>query len=352
MREKILRNWATGRLAPLKVLVRSFSVLAQKANCCVNPWFSTMNGWTDLPPNWKPQPPTFDYVFQQPSEGSGPVDMTTDVVIVGSGCGGGVSAKNLAEAGHKVLVVDKGYHFTPDFFPMKQSDGIYNLFDNRGLMVSDDSSVTLVAGSTWGGGGTINWSVSLKLQQYVRDEWASRGLPLFKSKEWDACVDRVCEGAGVGVENIRHNPNCSMVLDGCKKLGWHSAAAPQNSGGKEHYCGRCHLGCSLNEKRGPAVAWLPDAARAGAQFMEGFKVEKVTFAADGVTATGIEGTWSARSKDGLPCEGVKGAVTRTVRIKAKKVIVSGGSIQSPALLLRSGVKVSLICIAAVLILWY
>lgn len=65
----------------------------------------------------------------------------TDVVIVGSGCGGGVCAKNIAEAGHKVLVVDKGYYFSPSQLPMSEKDGGIHLYVDGGVVSSDDASM-------------------------------------------------------------------------------------------------------------------------------------------------------------------------------------------------------------------
>lgn len=75
-------------------------------------------------------------------------------MIVGSGCGGGVCAKNLAEAGHRVMVLDKGYYFSPSQLPMSEKDGGIHLYVDGGVVTSDDASITVIAGSSWGGGGT------------------------------------------------------------------------------------------------------------------------------------------------------------------------------------------------------
>jgi choline dehydrogenase-like flavoprotein len=102
------------------------------------------------------------------------------------------------------------------------------------------------------------------------------------------------------------------------------------------------MGCWSAQKQGPAVSWLPDAARAGAQFIEGFQVDRVLFDESGGTkkAIGVKGTWTSRNSRG----GVDGPLSeRTVRkvtIKATRVIVSGGTLWSPIILLKSGLKVS------------
>jgi FAD binding domain len=76
----------------------------------------------------------YDFSFLQIPPGDKPEVIETDVVIVGSGCGGGVVAKNLAEAGYKVIVVDKSYHWSSDHFPMKEQDGWVHLFHNGGFL--------------------------------------------------------------------------------------------------------------------------------------------------------------------------------------------------------------------------
>lgn len=263
--------------------------------------------------------------------------METDIVIVGSGCGGSVCAKNLAEAGHSVLVVEKAYHFPAEHLPMSQADAAVHLYMNGGIVQSDDTSTIVKAGQAFGGGGTINWSASLQTQDFVREEWAARGLPFFTSSEFQESLDRVCHRMGVSADHVEHSKNNQLLTEGAKKLGYSVKAVPQNTAGKKHYCGYCTLGCGASEKQGPMVSFLPDAGKAGAKFIEGFDVERILFEPDvkvGKTATGIKGWWKSRDSSG----GVSGLdrTSREVVVKAKRVIVSCGSMQSPLLLLRSG----------------
>ena len=100
----------------------------------------------------------------------------------------------------------------------------------------------------------------------------------------------------------------------------------------------CTLGCGSAEKQGPVISFLPDAGKAGAKFIEGFEAEKIIF--DTIngkkSAVAVKGLWRSRDTSGS----VSGSdrTSRTVIIKAKRVIVSAGSLQSPLLLLRSGLK--------------
>lgn len=341
-REKVLQSWKDSYFATFRGLFKSITLLAKNNWVLTSPGFLELSGWKDVPTDYTPGKAP-EYKFRQFEAGSEPAVLETDVVIVGSGPGGGVSAEVLARAGHRVLVVDKGYYFRPSQLPMKSDSGSHYLFDGGGIISSDDGSLSVLAGSTWGGGGSINWGVSLQTPEYVRQEWAKkRGLPLFASQEFQDSLDRVCEFMGVSETTVRQNHRGQVLLDGAEKLGWAAKVTPHNSGNKDHHCGHCHLGCGSAGKQGPAVSWLPAAARNGAEFIEGFQVDKVIFDdfASGQKASGITGKWISRDANGGLHGNLEERVVRDITIKAKKVIVSGGSLWSPVILRNSGLAVS------------
>ncbi|KAF1348233.1 long-chain fatty alcohol dehydrogenase [Lizonia empirigonia] len=337
VREAILRGWGSARLGALRGLHRSLTVLCKQTWIKITPTLRRVLGVPRVPVGMKPGK-GYEFEFVQIPPGTKPEVIETDVVVVGSGCGGGVCAKNLAEAGNRVLVVEKAYHWTPEHLPMSEVDGWNHLFMNGAFISSDDVSTSIVAGQAWGGGGTVNWSASLQTQGYVRREWAARGLPFFTSSEFQESLDRVCGRMGVSADYLEQNRANAMLLEGARKLGYNHKVVPQNTGGAQHRCGHCMFGCGSCEKQGPVVSFLPDAVRAGAQFMEGFHAERVIFKtiSGKKVATGVVGSWVSRDING----GVAGEPTtrRKVIIKAKRVIVSAGTMQSPLLLMRSGLK--------------
>ena len=280
----------------------------------------------------------FDFEFLQIPPAAEPETFETDVIVVGSGCGGGIAAKNFAEAGHRVLVVDKSYHYPTKHFPMGPTEAFSSMYDGAGSIMADDASIAILAGSAWGGGGTVNWSASLQTQSYVRREWAKSGLPFFTSPAFQDSLDRVCDMLGVDSEHVQHSTGNRVILEGARKLGHSVKTVPQNTGKVPHNCSHCTLGCAESLKQGPAASTLVDAAKAGAVFMEGFHADRVLFkkGSNGQVASGVVGTWTSRNAY-LGSTG-KNAVTRKVIVKAKTVIVSCGSLQSPLLLLRSRIK--------------
>ena len=329
-RTTTLHGWSTSYFKTLRQAQRALTQL------CVSTWVRTSPslhravGFPRNPVHGKPGK-GFDYDFLQVPSGDGPHLLETEVVIVGSGCGAAVAAKNLAEDGHSVLIVDKAYHYPPEYLPMTGLHASQLLFEGGGIQPTNDSSVAVVAGSTWGGGGTVNWSASLQTQGFVRREWADGGLDFFTSGQYQACLDRVCQRMGVSTDHIEHNHSNNVLLEGARRLGYSAKAVPQNTGGAKHYCGYCTLGCGSAEKQGPVVSWLPDAARAGALFMEGYEVQHVIFdeRSEDNVAIGVKGLWTSRDRK----------TTREVIVRAKRVIISAGTIWSPLILRRSGLDV-------------
>ncbi|KAK7969319.1 hypothetical protein PG988_008392 [Apiospora saccharicola] len=338
--EAVIQAWITSWSPMWPTFARIVLSLAQNSFSQAEPLFQRLIGYTDYPRDYKAGP-GFDFDFLQFEAPGEPGTIDADVVIVGSGCGGAVCAKVLAEAGHRVLVVDKGYYFPPSQLPMDQESGTRHLFESHGVLNSEDSSTNILAGSCWGGGGTVNWSVSLEPEEFVRREWADQGLPFFATGEFQDSLDRVREFMGVSDANIRHNHAAQVLLDGSRKLGWSAKPTPLNTGGEDHYCGRCNLGCASAGKKGPVVSWLPTAAKAGARFIEGFHASELLFdGPPGSTkkAVGLTGTWTARDQDGNVANPKRSRRQVEVRINAKRVIVAAGSLQSPLFLLRSGLE--------------
>ncbi|KAI5927651.1 long chain fatty alcohol oxidase [Camillea tinctor] len=350
-RSAVLRAWEASYLETFRFLAKTVTTLAKKCFVETSPQWARLSGWVDLPA-YVVHPPASAYApFKQfpPSNSPVPAVVDTDVVIVGSGCGGGVAAKVLAEAGLRVVVLDKAYYFPPEMLPMPSLTAQAHLFENGGAVASDDGSTHVTAGSAWGGGGTINWGVCLDPPDYVLQEWAQKdGLPFFTTPAFKEAVSRVSSFMGVcPAEAVPLNHRGRALLEGSARLGLDARPTPLNSG-PDHHCGHCHLGCGgAAAKQGPAVSWLPAAARAGAEFIEGFQVERIVFDDDdGVKkgkgnkkrATGVIGKWVSRDKDGGVGGGLEERVTRDVLVRAKRVIVACGSIWTPTLLIKSGLK--------------
>lgn len=133
IRDSIIRSWSTAKLPLFRQLHKQLTML------CMQNWVKSSStiyqllNFPRVPLHGKPGK-SFEFEFIQIPPGDAPEVIETDVIIVGSGCGSCVSAKNIAEAGHRVIVVDKAYHWPAEHLPMSESEGWSHLFMGGGSM--------------------------------------------------------------------------------------------------------------------------------------------------------------------------------------------------------------------------
>ena len=87
-----------------------------------------------------------------------------DVVIVGSGAGGGTVAQALAPlavAGKRVLVLEKGPRFRDEDFTGRELDMARELYEDGGAFLTADGSMTLAFGLGYGGSTIVYTGTSL-----------------------------------------------------------------------------------------------------------------------------------------------------------------------------------------------
>jgi long-chain-alcohol oxidase len=266
----------------------------------------------ELPPNpIEPVPVTHDATFD------------CDVCIVGSGAGGGTAASVLAAAGLDVVVLEAGPTWTRADLGGDELQGTRRLYLEAATSATDDQSLDLLAGACLGGGTTVNWTTSFRTPDDVRAEWATHGMPAFAGEEFDRSLDAVWLRLAVNEDYGRASKRDQVLERGLRELGWHVAAQSRNVLGCEQgrLCGSCGLGCPIGAKQGVAETWLADAQAAGARILVDTKAEHVRVergAAVGVHATTSDG--------------------HAVQVAARAVVAACGALQTPALLVRSGLR--------------
>ena len=86
------------------------------------------------------------------------LELEADVVVVGSGAGGGVIAGTLAQQGLKVVVLEAAGYFNESDFKQLELVAYQEMYWRGGPTPSADGNFSLQAGTTLGGGTTINWT--------------------------------------------------------------------------------------------------------------------------------------------------------------------------------------------------
>lgn len=133
VREKIILSWTGAKIPIYRQLFKQLTMLVKQNWVKSSPTIYTLLNFPYVPVHMKPGK-TFEFEFIQIPPGSSAEIIETDVIIVGSGCGSAVSARNIAEAGQRVLVVDKAYHWPAEHLPMKESEGWNHMFMGGGAM--------------------------------------------------------------------------------------------------------------------------------------------------------------------------------------------------------------------------
>ncbi|XP_010054021.2 long-chain-alcohol oxidase FAO4A [Eucalyptus grandis] len=254
-----------------------------------------------------------------------------DAVVIGSGAGGGVVAGVLAKAGYKVLVLEKGSYCARSNLSLLEGPTMDQMYLSGGVVATEDMSTLVLAGSTVGGGSTINWSASLRTPQHVMNEWSNKyDLELFDSKLYREALDVVCKRMGVQSAISEEGFNNAVLRKGCQELGYPVSNIPRNSPA-DHYCGWCCLGCKDGKKKGTAETWLVDLVESGnGAILPGCEAIEV-----------LHSRQSRRGRDtatGVTFEFEHNGVKEVCIIESKVTIVACGALSTPALLKRSGLK--------------
>lgn len=260
----------------------------------------------------------------QPSQGE---VLRADVVVVGSGAGGGTIAGVLAMEGKSVVVLEMGGITGPaDAAQLELPAAVATMY-RQGLSFTADTNVGLLAGSTLGGGTTVNWQNCVRPSEAVRREWAALGLDGVDGPEFDRHLDAVLARMGANDTCSDLNGPHQRMMEGAKALGWSVHTAVRNADPAcydPQTAGFTQFGDPSGSKRGTLTTYLVDAFDHGARIVVHAKAEQIC-SQDG-RACGIAAVYTDPET----------GQTRQFQVDADEVVVACGALETPALLLRSG----------------
>jgi choline dehydrogenase-like flavoprotein len=249
-----------------------------------------------------------------------------DVVVVGSGAGGAVVAAELAEAGLHVVALEEGDHHPTGSFTTATTEMLRTLYRDCGASTTlGRVPIGYSEGRTVGGSTVVNGAMAFRAADRVLTAWAGRtGLPGLAPGGLDAAYARVERFLSVATQDPDSIGRDQVLLRrGAERLGWRVI---DNTRAQVHCagCNVCTWGCPTGAKQSTLVSYLPRALAFGADVWAGCRVERVDLR--GKRAVGVSGRVHGPDGD------------RAFRVRARRVVVCGGAIQTPALLLRSGVR--------------
>jgi len=292
------------------------------------------NQWASTPPVEEAIGYTYSCVTRDPPQDGARLEVAAfpdidrdhiedaDVVVIGSGAGGAVMAKELAESGMSVVVLEEGAYFTrPDFAgpPWERFQRLYRA--NGTTVALGLPTIPMPLGKAVGGSTLINSGTCFRTPDVVLKEWGNQwGIDGIEPGAMTPFFDRV--------ERILHvmpvpedvlGENARVFRRGVEKLGLHGAPIPRNIDGCRG-CGVCAFGCPSDAKQSTHISYLPRAQRHGTKIFARCRADRIVVSdgrARGVVASLLDD---------------KGQPRATLTVRAKIVVVAAGAVHTPTLL--------------------
>jgi choline dehydrogenase-like flavoprotein len=251
--------------------------------------------------------------------------LDTDVVIVGTGAGGGVTAEVLARQGLSVLLIEEGPLKSSRDFTMREADAYPALYQESASRQTLDKAINILQGRCVGGSTTVNWTSSFRTPDATLAFWVERfALPAFDADSMAPWFEQAEHRLSIGPWLAAPNENNELLRRGAARLGIATPAIRRNVAGCVNL-GYCGMGCPTNAKQSMLVTTLPVALDAGATLVTRARAQRLRIAGRRVVSLEVQLLDAA----GLRPSG------RTLEVRAKHYVLAGGAINTPALLLRS-----------------
>jgi choline dehydrogenase-like flavoprotein len=253
---------------------------------------------------------------------------STDVLVVGSGFGGAVTAYHLAAGGAKVVVLERGPWLTGEEF---EHDFKFGSSSSRVFDFVIGNGMSVLGGNCVGGGSVVYFAALPRAPRFVFERHGGIGRRMWPAAidrdALDPWYDRVAESLPV----TRTDWNDATYAGGlfgaaCARAG--HTANPVPAAVDQARCVNCNwmmAGCRFDAKRSLLLNYLPAALAHGAEIRPLHEVQRVSRPADGMYRVHYR-TVDDTDYRVLGDEGT---------IDAKVVVLAAGAGATPVILQRS-----------------
>lgn len=253
------------------------------------------------------------------------LSLQADVVIIGTGAGGGTAAEILSAAGLTVVMIEEGPLKTVRDFKMLESDAFPQLYQESASRKTKDKGIDFYQGRCVGGGTTVNWTASFRTPPKTLQHWTDvYGLKGFTEKEMAPWFQAMERRLNISEWELPPNENNDVLRRGCEKLGIPYGVIPRNV--KEcRDLGYCGVGCPVSAKQDMLTTTIPAAMKNGSVLVSRARAERLVYK---------DGKIDRLETVGMDRRGNR-PTRRRVTVTARHYCLCAGAIGSPALLLRS-----------------
>jgi hypothetical protein len=261
------------------------------------------------------------------AHGALPASITCDVAIIGSGAGAGITAELLTKAGLSVVIVEEGQLKSSTDFKQREPEAYASLYQEAAGRKTKDKGITILQGRSVGGTTTVNWTSSFRTPATTLKYWQDQfGLTDYNPEALAPYFKQAEERLNISPWLAMPNENNELLRRGAAKLGIKAEVIPRNVKGC-YNLGSCGMGCPTNAKQSMLVTTIPFALDAGATLLVETRAETFQIANGRINSLRC----IAVKPNAAPVDSA-GPATQII---AKHFILAGGSINSPALLMRS-----------------
>jgi choline dehydrogenase-like flavoprotein len=256
-----------------------------------------------------------------------PLELEVDACVVGSGAGGAACACELAEGGLRVALVEEGHHYQTADFTSDPITVIQRLYRHAGAaLIHGRPPILFSEGRCVGGSTVINGGICWRTPEKVVKRWQCElGLADLDYARLEPLFQRVERALHVAEQDPGSvGRDAELLKLGADRLGYRTAPVRRN---QRHCAGTnlCLLGCPTGAKQSTLVTYVPRALAAGATLLADCRVERVLV--EGDRAAGVAGRF------GPTADPTRAG--RPVEVRARQVVLAGGALETPALLLKS-----------------
>ncbi|MGB0129350.1 MAG: GMC family oxidoreductase [Rhodocyclaceae bacterium] len=256
---------------------------------------------------------------------TGDLHLEADVIVVGTGAGGGIAAEILSAAGLEVVMVEEGPLRSTRDFRMREEEAYPDLYQDSAARKTRDKSINILQGRCVGGSTTVNWASCFRTPEPTLRFWGERfGLADFNVEDLRPWFEAAERRLGIHDWTVEPNANNDVLRLGASRLGLPASTIHRNVRGCWNL-GYCGLGCPTNAKQSMLITAIPAALGRGASLLTRVRAQRVLV--DAGKAVGVE--CAALASDGI----LPGP--QRVIVRARHVVLAAGAIGSPAILLRS-----------------